>query len=57
LDQYTRKENIHIYRISEDFANEDDDGEKKFLEIAAKLDIAIDATHDLQRVQRLGEKP
>ena len=28
----------------------------KLLEIAAKLDIPIDATHDLQRVHRLGKK-
>jgi len=39
------------------FASEEDDGERKLLEIAAKLDIPIDATHDLQRVHRLGKKP
>jgi len=56
LDQYGRKENIRIYGIPEDFASEDD-GERKPLEIAAKLDVPIDATHDLQRVHRLGKKP
>ena len=50
------KENIHIYGIPEDFSSEEDDGERKLLEIAAKLDIPIDATHDLQRVHRLGKK-
>jgi len=57
LDQYGRKENIRIYGIPEDFASEEDDGERKLLEIAAKLDIPIDATHDLQWVYRLGKKP
>ena len=57
LDQYGRKENIRIYGFPEDFASEEDDGERKLLEIAAKLDIPIDATHDLQRVHRLGKKP
>ena len=56
LDQYGRKENIRVYGIPEDFASEDD-GEKKLLETAAKLDIPTDATHDLQRVHRLGKKP
>jgi len=42
------KENIRIYGIPEDFSSEEDDGERKLLEIAAKLDIPIDATHDLQ---------
>jgi len=37
LDQYGRKENIRVHGIPEDFASEDDDGEKKLLEIAAKL--------------------
>ena len=57
LDQYGRKENIRIYGIPEDFASEEDDGQRKLLEIAAKLDIPIDATHDLQRVHRLGKTP
>jgi len=58
LDQNGRKENIRsIYGIPQDFASEDDDGERKLLEIAAKLDVPIDATHDLQRVHRLGKKP
>jgi len=34
-------------KIPEDFSSEYD-GQKKLLEIAAKLDILIDATHDLQ---------
>ena len=45
LDQYGRKENTRIYGIPEDFASEEDDGERKLLEIAAKLDIPIDATN------------
>ena len=57
LDQYGRKENTRIYGIPEDFASEEDDGERKLLEIAAKLDISIHATHDLQRAHRLGKKP
>ena len=35
LDQYGHK-NIRIYGIPEDFASEEDDGERKLLEIAAK---------------------
>jgi len=57
LDQYGRKESIRIYGIPEDFASEEDDEERKLLEIAAKLDIPIDATHNLQQVHRLGTKP
>jgi len=37
LDQDGRKENIRIYGIPEDFASEEDDGERKLLEIAANL--------------------
>jgi len=43
-------------KIPEDFSSEYD-GQKKLLEIAAKLDILIDATHDLQWVHRQGRKP
>jgi len=53
LDQYSLKENIRIYGIPEDFASEDDGGETKLLEISEKLDIPIDATHDLQSVHGL----
>jgi len=57
LDQYSCKENTRIYGIPEDFAGDGNDGGKKLQEIAAKLDIALDGTHDLQRVHRLGKKP
>ena len=47
LDQYGHKENIRIHGIPEDFASEDDDGERKLLEIAEKLDIPIDLMQHL----------
>ena len=38
LDQYSRKENVRIFGIPEDYTVEDD-GKKLFLKLAGKLDI------------------
>ena len=55
LDQYNRRENIHIYGVPES-SGKRDDREDILFQIAKELDIKLDAW-DIQRCHRLVRKP
>ena len=45
LDQYSRKENVRIFGILEDYTVEDD-GKKQLLKLSGKLDICHIILHE-----------
>ena len=56
MEQYSRPENIRIYRIPESTShNNRDDGETRLLKIATAQQIDLEPK-DIQRVHRLGKR-
>jgi len=54
LDQYSKRENVRIFGIPEDYTVEGD-GKKQLLKLAGELNISLQEK-DIQRVHRLGKK-